>query len=83
MILDAKLISLAPGAYNISWENNVNRFEYYFTTHGLFNLFPQDDRFPYLSETVILVISIFSLIAFLVTAIKKYLKTKRNYAYYR
>ena len=83
LILDARLFSLSPGRYNISWENNVDRFEYYFTTHGLFNLFPQDDRFPYLSETVFLVISIFGLIAFLVAAIKKYRKTKRAYAYHK
>lgn len=83
MILDARTINLDPGSYNISWDNNVDRFEYYFTTHGLFNLFPETDRFPYLSETVILVISIFGLIAFLVAAVKKYLKTKRNYAYYK
>ncbi|MHA2182088.1 MAG: hypothetical protein ACXAAH_11770 [Promethearchaeota archaeon] len=83
MILDARLLSLAPGTYNISWENNFNRFEYYFTTHGLFNLFPQTDRFPYLSETVTLVISIFGLTAFIVAAVKKYLKTKRNYSFYK
>ena len=82
MILDARTINLDPGTYNISWDNNVNRFEYYFTTHGLFNLFPETDRFPYLSETVILVISIFGLIAFLVAAVKKYLKAKRNYSFY-
>jgi len=83
MILDARLINIDPGVYNISWENNVDRFEYYFTTHGLFNLFPQNDRFPYLAETIILIISIFGLVAFLVAAVKKYLKTKRNYSYYK
>jgi hypothetical protein len=83
MILDARLIGIPPGVYNISWDNNVDRFEYYFTTHGLFNLFPQTDRFPYLAETVILVVSIFGLVAFLVAAVKKYLKTRRNYSYYK
>ncbi|MBY8990746.1 MAG: hypothetical protein KGD58_08340 [Candidatus Lokiarchaeota archaeon] len=83
MILDAKTLHLDPGTYNISWDNNVDRFEYYFTTHGLFNLFPKTDRFPYLAETVILVVSIFGLIAFLVAAVKKYLKIKRNYSFYK
>jgi len=83
LILDARTLHLDPGSYNISWENNVDRFEYYFTTHGLFNLFPETDRFPYLAETVTLVISIFGLIAFLIAAVKKYLKTKRNYSFYK
>ncbi|MFX1281092.1 MAG: hypothetical protein ACFFA3_17210 [Promethearchaeota archaeon] len=83
LILDARLFKLSPGRYNISWVNNVSRFEYYFTTHGLFNLFPQNDRYPYLSETVFLVISIFGLIAFLVAAIKKYLKVRQAYAFHR
>lgn len=83
LILDARLIKLSSGRYNISWENNASRFEYYFTTHGLFNLFPENDRFPYISETVFLVISIFGLIAFLIAAIKKYLKIKRAYAFHK
>ncbi|MHA2006928.1 MAG: hypothetical protein ACXABO_02930 [Promethearchaeota archaeon] len=82
MILDVKLIGLNPGRYNISWDNNDRRFEYMFTTHGLFNLVPNIDRFPYISETVFMLISIFGFIAFLVASIKKYLKERRNYAYH-
>jgi hypothetical protein len=83
IILDAKCFSMKPGWYNVSWDNNVDRFEYYFTTHGLFNFFPSDDRYPSLMETIMLIISIFGLIALSIASIKKYLKTKRNYAYHR
>lgn len=83
MIFDTRIWSMNPGKYNVSWDNNYNRYEYYFTTYGLFNFFPNEDKYPTNMETIMLIVSIFGLVAFLIGAIKKYHKTKRDYAYYK
>ncbi len=83
MIFDTRIWTMQPGKYNVSWDNNYKRYEYYFTTYGLFNFFPNDDKYPTNMETIVLIISIFGFIAFLIASIKKYLKVKRDIAYYQ
>ncbi|MFX1572105.1 MAG: hypothetical protein ACFFB0_05110 [Promethearchaeota archaeon] len=83
MIFEAKSWVMKPGKYNISWDNNDKRYEYYFTTHGLFNFFPKDDKYPSNMETIVLVISSFALIALIIASIKKYMRAKRDYSYYK
>ncbi|MFX1326402.1 MAG: hypothetical protein ACFE8N_15740 [Promethearchaeota archaeon] len=82
LIYETKSWVMEPGYYNITWNNNVDRFEYFITTHGLFNFFPQNDKYPYIMESIMLVISIFGLIALLVAAIKKYQRSKRAYSFH-
>ena len=83
MIYDISIWTMSPGKYNVSWDNNYNRYEYYFTTYGLFNFFPNDDKYPTNMETIMLVVSIFGLVASLIASIKKYLKAKRDISYYQ
>jgi len=83
MIYDARSWVMKPGKYNVSWENNDNRYEYYFTTHGLFHFFPKDDKYPTNMETIVLVISSFAIVSFTIASIKKYLRAKRDYSYYK
>ncbi|MFX1312438.1 MAG: hypothetical protein ACFFHD_07475 [Promethearchaeota archaeon] len=83
MIFDARSWVMKPGKYNVSWENVDSRYEYYFTTHGLFNFFPKDDKYPTNMETIFLIISIFGLISLLVVSIKRYLSAKRDYSFYK
>jgi len=83
MIFDARSWVMKPGKYNVSWENNDNRYEYYFTTHGLFHFFPKDDKYPTNMETIVLVISSFALVSCIIASIKRYLRAKRDYSYYK
>lgn len=83
MLIEARSWVMIPGVYNVTWENNVNRFEYMFTTHGVFNFFIDNDRYPSFAESIVLVVSIFGLIAFLIASIKKYFKARRAFAYYQ
>ncbi len=83
MIFDTRIWTMSPGKYNVSWDNNYNRYEYYFTTYALFNFFPNDDKYPTNMETIMLVVSIFGFVAFLISAIKKYLRIQRDISYYR
>ncbi|MFW9783170.1 MAG: hypothetical protein ACFFFB_12880 [Candidatus Heimdallarchaeota archaeon] len=82
LIYETRSWVMEPGNYNITWNNNVDRFEYFITTHGLFNFFPQNDKYPYVMESVMLVISVFGLIALLIGAIKKYQRSKRAFSYH-
>ena len=83
MIFDTKIWIMHPGKYNVSWVNNDNRYEYYFTTYGLFNFLPNDDKYPTNMETIMLIVSIFGLVACLIASIKKYLRAKRDISYYK
>ena len=83
LIFEARSWAMASGRYNVSWENNDTRYEYLFTTHGIFNFFPKDDKYPYTMETFTLVISGFALVAFIIGSTKKYVRAKRNYSYYK
>ncbi|MEE9376944.1 MAG: hypothetical protein V3V33_02790 [Candidatus Lokiarchaeia archaeon] len=83
LIFDTRLWSMNPGKYNVLWDNNYDRYEYYFTTYALFNFFPNEDKYPTNMETIMLIVSIFGLAALLIASIKRYIGAKRDYAFYQ
>lgn len=83
IIFDARSWVMKPGKYNVSWANNDNRYEYYFTTHGLFHFFPKDDKYPTTMETIVLVISSFVVVSCIIASSKKFMSAKRDYSYYK
>lgn len=83
VVSDAKSLYMPSGRYHVSWENNLNDYSYVLTTHGLFNLFPKDDNYPYLSENVMLIASIMILMILIIIATHKFLRAKRDHVYFK
>ncbi|UCC19481.1 MAG: hypothetical protein JSV62_15490 [Promethearchaeota archaeon] len=84
---EAWSVILTAGRYNISWSNTNDHdgksFNYIITTHGLFNWFFEDDRYPFTAESVALFISIILLVFFVGYSIRKYQEGKRDLSYYK
>ena len=80
---DVISIVLLPGRYNVSWINNLDDYAYTLTTHGLLNFFPKEGVYPYMAESIALVISIFLLLSLLVGSLRRYRKGRRDYAYHK
>jgi hypothetical protein len=80
---DVISLSLIPGRYDVSWTNNLDDYAYTLTTHGFLNFFPKDGVYPYIQESIALIISSFIFVSLLVGAIRRYLKGRRNYAYHK
>jgi len=83
MIYKVRIWSMKPGKYNVSWINNDDRFEYFLTSRGIFNFAPRIDKYPYISEMIVLIVSIFILVACIIGTIKRYIRAKRDYGFYK